>query len=403
MRPLLLAALSACGLAEILPGRAVLDAAGAAAFVTPRPSPAAYTGPPVGDVPALPLQVFGLFYDLDLVLVSQHPDWHMHEYARVSTPDGPLWLAKDSRTDRVQIITTDRPDAASILGNVPVPRRIAPLHVTDRSAGRRVDVRLETSTPTGEPVLVEARGRLPARPPGARNGNTMGHSHQAVAAALDIARMGSIDARLSIGGRPQRLRRILGLVPFRFVLAQAQAGFAVASFVQRPVDGGFLLERPGRSPVDPVSGAPGWPVASTERWAVSPDRLHHTDGLTDTTVLLVEGGVSRVVLRQFGRETPVLDLWISPALPDLRRPFSTEVESRFRLDVNGQVGHAAGTIAVRPGDGGSTVDIRPEAPAWMASRPISGTVSPHGGGFAVELRRVEAVAAGAGRGSPSAR
>jgi len=395
VRPLFLAALSACGLSEILPGRAVLDAAGAAAFVPPLPSPAAYTGPPAGAVPALPIQVFGLFYELDLVLVSQHADWHMHEYARVSTPDGPLWLAKDSRTDRVQIITTDRADATSILANVPVPRRVAPLSVVDRSAGRRVDVRLETSTPAGEPVVVEARGRLPSRPPGARNGNTMGHSHQAVAAALDIARMGPIDARLSIGGRPQRFRRLLGLVPFRFALAQAQAGFAVASYVQRPAEGGFLLERPGLSPEDPVTGAPGWPVQATERWSVTAAQLHHSDGLTDTTVHLVDGGVSRIVLRQHGRADPVLDLWVRPALPDLRRPFATPVESAFRLDVNGEVGHAAGRIRVTPEGGGHRVEILPDAPAWMAGRPIGGTVRPHAGGFAVELRRTPAVPAAA--------
>ncbi|MGB0641476.1 MAG: hypothetical protein ACPGTU_19235, partial [Myxococcota bacterium] len=74
-----------CGLKSLLPGTPVLSKAELASFETLQPSSAAYTTGPNVPFPILPLQGFGLQYAADIVYVSEHPDWDMHEYARLDT------------------------------------------------------------------------------------------------------------------------------------------------------------------------------------------------------------------------------------------------------------------------------------------------------------------------------
>ena len=96
-----------CHLTRMLPGGPVLTGDELAIFEQGRAAPVAYTGEPRVNMPVIPLQVFGYFYDVDIVLVSQHPDWDMHEYARIQTPEGPTWLAKDANNDGVQAVVVD--------------------------------------------------------------------------------------------------------------------------------------------------------------------------------------------------------------------------------------------------------------------------------------------------------
>ena len=65
--------------------RAALEPAAGASLATGEA--VAYTSLPRVRFPVPPVQVFGLRYDLDIVAVSDHPDFVMHELARVVTDD----------------------------------------------------------------------------------------------------------------------------------------------------------------------------------------------------------------------------------------------------------------------------------------------------------------------------
>ncbi len=393
--------ISGCGIKRYLPGKAVLDAAEVAEIRQGNPAAVTYSGPPrVDGAPLLPVQLFGLYYGLDLVVVSDHPDWDMHEYARIDLPAGPLWLAKDSRAGTlVQSIVADLPDIDTWLPEVPVPRKQGAVDVIDHSEGRDVDVTLAYTNMDGDAVQVHVQGRVKKRPPGKRNGSTMGHSAQAVAVVLDLERFGGAKrVEMSIGEDKRGVTRLLGVYPMRFLLQQAQAGFAVTNLLQTPDADGLTVRRPGPDPVDPATGAPGWPTTATdERWTTS------TDASGDALLTLGGDIVSQVYrfrdgellsgeVWQVGRDLPVLHASFDPALPDLRRPFEGTASSRFELSVDGQDGHGTGTITARWLDA-DTVELAltPTAPWWLADRPMQGALRfDDAGAAALELHRVPA-------------
>ena len=55
-----------------------------------------YTGPPKVDFPVLPIQIWAATYELDIILVSNNKDWNMHEFAKLVTRQGDLWIMKDA-------------------------------------------------------------------------------------------------------------------------------------------------------------------------------------------------------------------------------------------------------------------------------------------------------------------
>ncbi|MFH1465572.1 MAG: hypothetical protein ABIO70_14390 [Pseudomonadota bacterium] len=391
LRPLLaLPALFLAGCAalhRLLPEGPVLSQRELAAFpATPAPSGVNYTGAPAVPFPVLPVQLWGLHYAIDLVLVSDHPDWTMHEYARLDLPTGTLWLAKDADRDGDQHVTADLPDIATWLPEIPVPRTAAELKADDHSTPERVDLHLSSLTPNGEPVALTYEGRRPQHPPGKRNGSTMEHSRRAVAAVLDLAGMrhgGKVS--LSIGGQQRGIQRLFGLYPMKFVLDQVQAGFAVASFRQEAATGGFALIRP----------APGvdWPTRGEETW-VDDGATVRRDGEIVTLVyhMAPATGDARELrggqVWQAAHDQPLLTLRLDRALPDLARPFEGRATSRFVLDVHGQPAHGTGTLSAWWEEAGPVVELRPEAPWWLAERPMRTEVRYQAGGAVVSIARI---------------
>jgi hypothetical protein len=360
--------LTACGLSKMLPGPPVLSFAERAAIEATAPSGARYTGGPRVDAPVIPLQVWGLRYALDVVLVSTHPDWDMHEYARLDLPSGPLWLAKDADANGNQGIVADLPDIEAWLPEVPAPRVSGPLVVTDNSTADMADLRFVYTNPAGDPVEVSYRGRMPTKPSKPRNGNTMGHSRAAVAALLDLHlfRVGG-QASVTIGGKKWPLKRMLGLVPLKILLAQTQGGFAIADFVVTPREGGFTLVRPG-------SGAP-WPTQATEEWTVAKGWAAREGPVNTLAYHFVDGELDRAQVLQVGVERPVTNVRFHPALPDLRRPFEGTVESTFAIDIAGQPGHGTGLVRCTwTGPDTVSVTMIPTAPRWFADRPMETTI-----------------------------
>ena len=370
-----------------MPKGAVLSAAEASPFDAVRLPDVVYTGPAKVDAPLPPLQFFGIYYGVDVVIVSDHPDWDMHEYARLDTPQGPIWMAKDSDMDLVQTISVDRQDFEVWAPEVPVPRQYSPISVSEQWDGRRLSLEMAYTNPSGEPVEVTFSGVVPKNPPGLRNGNTMGHSQQAVAAVLDLERFGHRGrATISIGGQPQRVQRIFGIYSMRFLLQQAQAGLARADYAVSPTEDGVTITRPG-GPVE-------WPTRSTEAWTQHAEGdltlLRHDDGYLIHTHAFAEGGLVWSQIEQHGRDVPVLRASFSPAMPDVTRPFSGEVESAFRLDVNGQVGHGTGHVRARWADEHAIIlEVEPTAPSWLMTRPMVGNIRYSAQGARVRIRRLD--------------
>jgi len=361
--------LCGCGLKSLLPAGPVINPVEQAAFVPPRPATVHYTGQPKTAFPILPLQPFGLQYAIDVVFVSTHPDWDMHEYARLDLPSRSVWIAKDSDRSGQQTIVADVKDLKGWLPEIPAPRLERTLAVQDHTDGDEVQVALSYINASDQPVRVRAQGRMPSSPPAKRNGNTMKHSQDVVAAILDIERFGKkITGNISIGGEEQRFKKILGLVPFRFLLKQTQAGIAIANYRMQPLDQGFSLIRP--SPA-----APDWPTNGEETWTFDGQVAAYDNGIVRFQHTFVEGGLSSSQVRQHGLSTPTFDFRLQPALPDLRRTFEGEHTSTFAMDVNGQIGHGKGEVrAWWINDSELHVRLSPTSPDWLASRPMETTI-----------------------------
>jgi hypothetical protein len=365
------------------PAGPVLAAAELARFDAVSSSGVTYTGPPVIAAPVIPLQSFGIYYGVDVVLISKHPDWDMHEYARLDTPEGPLWMAKDANRALVQTVVAPLEDIERWAAEVAVPRQSGPVEVEDRSEGRVTDVTLRYTNTHGEPVEVAVRARMPRKPPKLRNGSTMGHSAGAVAVVLDLERFGHGGrARMTINGERQRIKRLLGFYRMQFLLQQAQGGFSQASYRITGDAAAPHISRPVSTP---------WPTAAEEDWS-STDQdgltlLRYDSGYTIQTCALSQGGLLWTEVAQHGREEPIFRASFSPALPDVRRPFDGVATADFRMDINGQEGHGTGTVEARWVDGAVRLDVRPSAPWWLESRPMHGEIRYPGDGSAVvELR-----------------
>jgi hypothetical protein len=361
------------------------------------PSPVRYTSPPAVDFPVPPVQIFGVTYDLDIVLRTHHPTWDMHEYARVTTPSGPVWLCKDARRSTLaQSIVADLgPQIAEVIPEVPVERRAGPVEVEDRSTDGWLDVALRYTNLDGEEVAVRYEGPLPRHAQSKRNTSTMGHSRDAVMAVLDLShRAFARRASITIGGEPQRVERVLGLVPFQLVLAQTQAGFSVGSLTFSQADAASgALESVHDTPFSP-GARQTWALAGSP----SSVRLVQASAWRTLTYLFGRGGADA---EASGGALELREAWVEPwsggvaaahvqfepPLPDVRRRFEGVATGRFVVDVHGQAAHGVGAWEARWTEAGPVVALRPEAPAWFAERPMTARVAFGEGSAEVRIER----------------
>ena len=371
---LVLVGVPACGVVRYLPRGPVVDSW---ARSTQWPATAArvdYTGPARFDGPLVPLAVWGVAYDRDLVLVDHHPAWEMHELARIPTPDGPVWIAKEARRGtRAQEVTSALPDLDAWLPELPVVRHAAPLEVDDRSTDRRLDLTARWTDPDGRAVVLEASGPVPARVRRLRNGPTFGHSRDALLAVLDIPSQAPLTrAALTIDGERQRWVRLAGLVPFTFTLVQTQGGLATGAWESQATASG--VETVWTTPSGRAVALP-W----TRRSVGDRMILTQADPLRTTTLIYRVTAdaeeLSEASVRTFGSAADAVHLQFSPALPDLRRPFAGVHTSRYVVDLAGQPGHAVGRVEAQWVGDAVQVDVLPTAPVWTTDRPLRATIT----------------------------
>ncbi len=368
---------TACGVKKYMPEGPVLTAEQRAAdFGTPETSGTAYLGDAEVLFPVLPLQAWGVHYDLDLVLVSKHPDYDMHEYARINGPDGPIWLAKDADAETLtQTVVADIDNLDRWVPELPIARKQSPVKVTDRGSEGQLDLTIEYSSFKGEKVVVTYAGPEPTSAQKKRNGNTMGHSADIVMAVLDIpARDFAKRASITIDGAPVKIQKAAGLKPLQLALVQTQAGFAVSQFTQEPApeeDVAFTqfhkMQGGGLSRLD-------W----TFRRGTGKHKVMQSDGLRTISYIYSVGQgaveLAAIDVEQHGIDEPILHVDINPSLPDLRRKWAGKRTSRFVVDVGGSQSHATGTLEAWWDGDAVKVQMTPDAPDWVLDRPMLTTV-----------------------------
>ncbi len=353
-------------------------------FGRERASGVDYTGPARVQAPVMPLQLFGVGYDVDLMLVSDHPDWNMHEYAMLSTPEGPVWLAKDAREVSLeQSIVAERDELEHWLPEVTVRRKWSKMTVDDRSTNQHLELSLAYENIAGEPTEVTWEGPHPTRLERLRNTSTMGHSRDAFLVVLDLSHKAPArKASITINGQKRKIHRMFGLVPMQFALVQTQAGMAVGEWEQRSSPGGFETLHHQRT-------RQAWTLSDHGDHVIA-QQQHPMRTLSYR--FLRQGDALELVharVEQYARSVPVCEIRFDPALPDFRRPFSAVYEGRYVIDVNGQQSHATGRTLAREEDGVGVLSILPHAPHWTMDRPMRATVTCGADVTHVRVKRLE--------------
>lgn len=344
-------------------------------FAEPSPSGVSY-GAELGLTlrePIVPLLPFGLTYELDLIFMTKHPEWNMHEYALVRSSGGLLWLAKDAREGSLeQTIIAGVDDIDDWMPEVPVQRRHQPVEVVEAIGPEQVELSFAYTNWDGEPTEVWYRGKFPNTERPKRNGSTMGHSAGQLLAVLDLSHQDLGKGRVTIGGQVCKPARIFGL-PVTAALRQTQGGLVTGSWTLRDgVDGmvsgirarsGRVLDRTWRR----VERDGGIELVQDD----AERRLGARYQRSGDALELVQ-----LWSWQHGQSAPGCLVSFAPALPDLRRPFGGDVESRFVIDVAGQRSHAVGRVTARWTQDGPELELRPEEPWWVWDRPMRARIRP---------------------------
>ena len=365
--------LSACGVKKYLPSGPALSAADRASFDGPRAAGVDYTGPAKVDHPVLPVQVWGVGYDIDIVLESTHERFDMHEYARVQTPAGPVWLCKDALAEtKLQSIVADLPDLKNWVPELPIERKVHPVEVKDASTNDRLDLFFRYENLAGEEVEVTYVGKPPRSKQGKRNGSTMGHSAPVAMAALDIPyRDFGKSASVKIDGTDYKIRKLLGLVPLKVVLVQSQGGLSIGDLTLKPSESGFAVDYTIGDHVVPTEwtldhGGSEVIARQKDPFRTLAYRFAKRDGAFE---------LERMWVEQYGIDHPVVTIALQPALPDMRRPFTGTHVSRFTVDMADQQGQATGRLEAWWDGDQAKVALIPTDPEWVTDRPMLTTIS----------------------------
>ena len=331
-----------------------------------------YTAAPKVDFPVLPIQVWGATYELDIILVSQHPAWNMHEYAKLQTPQGPLWVMKDAEEGSLdQYIVTDLPQVYEWLPELPVVRKSFPVEIVDNSTEKMLDMAFRYENIKGEKVEATYKGKRPKTELKKKNGSTMGHSRNQVLVALNLPyRDFGKKATISYDGTAYKMNKLLGLVPFQMALTQTQGGISAGKFVMEKESGNLSTTHPTQG----ASVSQNWTVEQKDGKTIVQQKnefrtlCYEFEG-TETLELKV------AYVQQWNEKEKGVRIEFSPALPDLRRPFEGEFSSNFVMDIAGENNNATGTFTAKWEDGKALLFAHPTKPWWVTDRPMKTTIN----------------------------
>lgn len=332
-----------------------------------------YTGEPLVDFPVMPLQVWAAAYELDIILVSQHPDWNMHEYAQLATPEGNLWIMKDAKEGSLdQFIVADIPNIQSWLPELPVVRKQYPVKIIDQSTDKMLDLEFEYENVKGVLVKANYQGKYPKTALKKRNGSTMGHSRNQLLVALDLPyRDFGKKASITYDGQAYKMDKLLGLVPFQMALKQTQGGLSSGQYTLRKKENNVV-----------ISTHQNQEVAVEQEWLYtsSPQKTTLQQKNDFRTLNYEFKGMDQQELevayvQQWNKKEQGTRITFAPPLPDIRRPFEGQYQSDFVIDMNGQKSNAVGKVTVEWIKGKASITVIPTAPWWMKDRPMQALIN----------------------------
>lgn len=202
-------------------------------FAKPAASGATYSSqPPLVDSVVPPFMAFGAAFDLDIALGLKNDRIDMIEIARMQTPDGPIWLALESRSEtHDQTIVANVENIQNWMPELPVARKSGGLNVEDRTTADGLDLKVTYTNPDNRPVELVLQGDPPSKGAKFRNGNTMGHGENEMLVVLDVSSMESLfNADVRVDDQKVSTRKIAGVVPFQFSMTQAQGGVGIGEY-----------------------------------------------------------------------------------------------------------------------------------------------------------------------------
>ncbi len=366
--------ITACqGLKKMLPEGPAISNTERTSYLENTPHEVIYTGDAKVDFPIMPLQVWAASYELDIILVSKNPKWNMHEYAKLATLEGDLWIMKDAAEPSLdQFITADLDNIEAWLPELPVVRKSYPVEVTDNSTSKMLDLTFGYENIAGEKIKATYKGKYPTTALKKKNGSTMGHSRNQLLVGLDLPyRDFGKKATISYDGEAYKMEKLLGLVPFQMALKQTQGGASSGNFDITYQDNKYQTTHHNNE----VAIQQDWEIeqntATTKISQKNDFRTieYHYLGAGETLLLQ-----SASVL-QWNKKEKGVRIEFSPALPDLRRPFEGEYTSNFVLDIAGQNNNAIGTVTAKWQDGAAILLVNPAAPWWVTDRPMQTTIN----------------------------
>jgi hypothetical protein len=343
-----------------------------------------YTDVALTDFPVPAVQAWAATYDLDIILVSKHPEWNMHEFARLTTPQGDLWIMKDAQEGSLdQFVVADLDDIQAWLPELPVQRKSYPVKVVDRSTNKKLQLSFEYENYLGVLVKASYEGKRPVTPLQKKNGSTMGHSKNQLLVGLDLPfRDFGQKADISYDGVAYKMDKILGLVPFQMALKQTQGGLS---------SGQYTLEATSHQLVSSHFAAQEsieqtWQTFERQGMRYLQQR---NDFRTTTYAFEQEGCLKSASIQQWNKEDKGMQIQFYPALPDIRRPFRGSYSSKFVLDIGGKNNNAYGWATVFWENGKAVVQIIPEKPWWVVDRPMQTTISYKGNQAVIEIKMMK--------------
>ncbi|MGB1018050.1 MAG: hypothetical protein ACPGVH_03185 [Chitinophagales bacterium] len=365
--------LQSCGLLKMLPKKPVLSEKERLTYekeTIVNNNEIKYSGERKTDFPVIPFQMFGITYAKDIVIVTKHPKWNMHEYAKLDLPGNKhVWLMKDSEEGTLdQFLTTNQAEVVKLLPEIPLKTSIQEDMIIDVvSNGDSLKAHFEYTNALDEKVVVDFENTKPLSILKQRNGSTMGHSKNQVAVLLDLPYRQFVDSsKITYNNTFYKTKKLLGLVSFQMLLEQTQGGLSTGSFSMTS------NKNAAKTLHNKTNIEQNWNLFYTEE---NQFKLYQKNELRSQNYFFDKKDdhffLTKANVIPWNTETAAFEINFFPALPDFRYYFEGKHTSEFIMDINGQKNHGKGTIsAYWDTEKDLIIEINPTAPWWLKERPM---------------------------------